>query len=302
MTAVAETAPADAAKRGESLAPGYEAIALLRRGRTLDVYDAWSVERGCRCVFKGLRPGRSSGRRDRELLRREGRLLVELSHPHLVRGYELIERPHLGPAIVMETLTGETLGHLVERRRARLSWRDLAHIALHLGSALGYLHSNGIVHLDVKPSNVIAEAGRAKLIDLSLARPPGVVAPGLGTWCYLSPEQARGGEVGPPADIWGLGALLFEAATAELPFEDPAGSLTSAASDESSGAYDGDYPQLTERAPAVGSLRRLPPELSTLIDGCLQPDAAARPGLDRVLATAEPLTGLPPSQWRWAVP
>ena len=282
---------------GEPLAPGYEAIGLLRRGRTLEAYDAWSHERGCRCVVKTLRADRRADRSARRSLVAEGRLLLGLSHPHLVRGYELLERPH--PAVVMETLTGETVGHLIERRSVRLSYRDLAHMALHVGSALGYMHSRGLVHLDLKPSNVIAEAGRAKLIDLSLARPPGRVAVGTGTWCYLAPEQARGDRVGATADVWGLGALLFEAATGEPPFDDPDAGWTSAASDESSATYEGDFPQLTERAPAVGTLRRLPPELSAVIDGCLEPGPADRPQLAALMAALEPLTGVEPSEWRW---
>ena len=83
---------------------------------------------------------------------------------------------------------------------------DVAHLGLQLGSALAYLHRERRLHLDLKPSNVIAEAGRAKLIDLSLARPPGPAADGIGTWLYMSPEQARGGVLGPAADVWGLGA------------------------------------------------------------------------------------------------
>ena len=86
-------------------------------------------------------------------------------------------------------------------------------------SALQYLHGRGVLHLDVKPSNVIASAGRAVLIDLSLrGRRP--LPAGLGTWCYLAPEQARGDELTAAADVWGLGTVLFEAATGRPAFED----------------------------------------------------------------------------------
>ena len=73
----------------------------------------------------------------------------------------------------METLDGETLAHLVDRRPAALAAEDVAWLGLHLASALRYLHGHGLLHLDVKAANVVADAGRAKLIDLSLARPPG---------------------------------------------------------------------------------------------------------------------------------
>ncbi len=121
--------------------------------------------------------------------------------------------------VVMETLTGATLSvEIADGPPPEAA--DVAHLGLQLGSAVAYLHRHGVLHLDLKPSNVIAEAGRAKLIDLSLVRPPGDAPAGIGTWLYLSPEQARGGELGPAADIWGLGAVLFEAASGEGPFDD----------------------------------------------------------------------------------
>ena len=88
---------------------------------------------------------------------------------------------------------------------AALDADEVAWLGLQLASALRYLHRRGLLHLDVKPSNIIASAGRAVLIDLSLAREPGRYRAGLGTWCYLSPEQARGDRLTAAADVWGLG-------------------------------------------------------------------------------------------------
>jgi eukaryotic-like serine/threonine-protein kinase len=200
-------------------APGYQTIELLRRGRDLDVYDAWSEERACRCVVKTVRPDRLGHDGPARRLLAEGRLLCRLTHPHIVRAYEVIEEPV--PMVVMETLSGETLSHMVEVRDVRLSPAEVAHLGLHLASAVRYLHRHGWLHLDLKPSNVIAECGRAKLIDLSVARPPGPAHPGIGTFYYMAPEQARGGELGAAADVWGLGAVLFEAATGEPPSTTP---------------------------------------------------------------------------------
>ena len=204
---------------GTMIAPGYEVIEHLSRGRRLDVYDAWSEERGCRCVVKALRPERAHEPTARELLIREGRLLERLGHPHLVRGYETLLDP--APMIVLETLGGQTLAHMIEEERRELAPAELAHLGLQLGSAVRYLHRSGYLHLDLKPSNIVADGGRAKVIDLSLARPPGPAPAGIGTWCYLAPEQARGGELGPAADVWGIGAVLFEAATGTPAFDDP---------------------------------------------------------------------------------
>jgi eukaryotic-like serine/threonine-protein kinase len=258
---------------GSEIAPGYEVVEHLNRSRALDVYDCWSSERECRCIVKALRPDRLAELGMRRRLLAEGRLLAELCHPGIVRGYETLRRPE--PLVVMETLTGETLAHLVDRRRRPFGARELAFLGLQLASAVGYLHRQGYVHLDLKPSNVVAECGRAKLIDLSLARRPGRTRAGVGTWCYMAPEQARGERVGPPADVWGVGVVLWEAACGETPF-----------GDESI-----EYPQLEHRAPALQSRRRLPAALGRVVDRCLEPAPADRPSLAELRSALEPVAG-----------
>jgi eukaryotic-like serine/threonine-protein kinase len=157
--------------------------------------------------------------------------------------------------VIMETLDGETLAHLVDRHEHGLPADDVAWLGIHLASALRYVHRHGLLHLDVKPANVVADGGRAKLIDLSLARAPGRYRPGLGTSGYLSPEQARGEELGAAADVWGLGAVLREAATGEE--------------------------VLDARAPSLRG--RVPDALADAIDACLAPEPADRPELDDLI-------------------
>jgi serine/threonine protein kinase len=218
-----------------------------------------------------------------------------------VRAYEVRERPL--PLFVMETLAGETLGHMIEVRDAELSAAEVAHLGLHLASAIRYLHAHGWLHLDLKPSNVIAECGRAKLIDLSVARPPGPAHGGIGTLYYMAPEQVRGGELGPAADVWGIGAVLFEAATGEPAFDDT-NSDEPYESDDSDDLPTGerfdesDYPQLTATAPRADELRPLPAELADLITACLAPDAARRPSVPELLSALEPIAELPPGERR----
>jgi eukaryotic-like serine/threonine-protein kinase len=296
---------------GVAIAPGYEVIEHLSRGRRLDVYDSWSEDRGCRCVVKALRPERAHEETARALLAREGALLEALSHPHFVRGYETRLEP--SPMIVMETLGGQTLAHMIEEERRVLSSQELAHLGLQLGSAVRYLHRSGFLHLDLKPSNIVADGGSAKVIDLSLARPEGPAPAGIGTWCYLAPEQATGGDLGPAADVWGLGVVLFEAATGAPAFDDPdqpSDDEPSRTDDElatesrptweSEDPSEGDYPQLREQAPPVRSLRDLDPALAHIIDACLRPAPADRPGLEELLAGLEPVAGLAPRERRWA--
>jgi eukaryotic-like serine/threonine-protein kinase len=272
-------------------APGYETLERLRRGHDLDVYDVWSEERACRCVIKAVRPDRLDRDGPRKRLLAEGRLLRRLTHPHIVRAYEVIEEPV--PMVVLETLAGETLGHMIEEREVELSAAELAQLGLHLCSAIRYLHRHGVLHLDLKPSNVIAECGRAKLIDLSVARPPGPAHPGIGTHWYMSPEQARGGELGAAADVWGIGAVLFEAATGEPAFDDPDASGEDDDWDESAGESldEGDYPQLAATARRIDELRPLPAELVDLVAACLEPEPERRPGVDELMLALEPLGG-----------
>jgi eukaryotic-like serine/threonine-protein kinase len=250
-------------------------IAHLRRGRDLDTYDVWSEERDCRCVAKAPRPDRRSSTSTRRRLRHEGRLLLSLAHPHIVRAYELIERPD--PILVLETIDGETLDHMVEHRRRRLPAIDIGYLGMHLCSAVQFLHRNGIIHLDLKPSNVISDLGQAKLIDLSIARAPQTVRPGIDTRRYMAPEQVIGGKIGPATDVWGIGAVLFEAATGVPPFGQTGVQRLNGAG-------------LWPVSPTVRGHRRLPAAMARAIESCLAIDAAARPGvmelsrsLDRVV-------------------
>lgn len=255
---------------GAALAPGYEVVEHLARSNVLDVYHVWSAERNCHCVAKVLRPDHRRREDARRKLLSEGALLESCCHPGIVRGYETLHRPE--PVVVMETLGGETVSHLIERRDVKAP--ELAFLGLQVSSAIGYLHDRGTVHLDLKPSNVISDAGRAKVIDFSLARPPGRVEPGVGTWCYMAPEQARGGPVTTAADVWGIGMVLFSAAAGDTPFGD---------------GHE-EYPQLRMHAPAIATQRRrLPRPLGALIDACLDPEPGSRPTIPQLRAELEPV-------------
>jgi serine/threonine protein kinase len=256
---------------GEAIAPGYEAITHLHRSNNFDVYDAWSEERACRCIAKVPGPDRVDDPKVSRRLFREGRVLEKLTHPHIVRAYETIRSPR--PTLILETLTGETLQHMIESRQRRLPLRDIIHLGLHLCSAVHYLHRHDILHLDLKPSNIVSEHGLAKLLDLSIARRPGRGEKGMGTLEYMSPEQASGAILGTAADVWGIGAVLFEASTGEVPFD----------------AYDERYEQLERRAEPVRSYRRVPAAFNDLMGSCLEPDPPLRPTVDEV---ARSLTSL----------
>jgi serine/threonine protein kinase len=262
-------------RAGEAIAPGYGIITHLHRSNNFDVYDAWSEERACRCIAKVPCPNRVDDPTVSQRLFREGRLLTKLTHPHIVRAYETIRDPR--PTLILETLTGETLQHMIETRQRRLPLKGIVHLGLHLCSAVHYLHRHDILHLDLKPSNIVSEHGLAKLLDLSIARRPGRGEKGMGTLEYMSPEQASGAILGTAADVWGIGAVLFEATTDEVPFD--------AYEDE-----EGRYEQLELQAEPVRLYRRVPAAFNDLVDSCLAPDPALRPTVDEVARSLTTLT------------
>src|SRR5262249_13345364 len=252
---------------GEEIRAGYAAIELLSRNRALDVYDAWSATRSCRVIVKVPRPDRREDPGTRRRLLREGRILLGLSHPHVVRAYELVREPELG--LVLETLSAATLEHIVGATAPRrLPATEVAVLGCQLCSAMGYTHAQDVLHLDLKPSNIVAEAGRAKVIDFNLARPPGPGVRGSGTRPYMAPEQACGDVLGPAADVWGIGATLIQAAPGGPPFGRP--------------EDDDRYEQLERRAAPVRTLRRMPAALAEAIDACLEPDVDARPAIEEL--------------------
>jgi serine/threonine protein kinase len=267
VAARAEREVAPPLGQGELLAPGYAVVAHLNRGRALDVYDVWSEERACRCVAKVLRPDRIEDRRVRSNLLREGRILKRLTHLHIVRAYEILEEPQ--PTVILETLTGSTLAYLIAaHRRQRLPLPGIVFLGLHLCSAMHYLHRQGLLHLDLKPSNIVSSLGIAKVLDLSIARRPGRARRrGIGTRQYMAPEQARGGLLSEATDVWGIGAVLFHAATGRRPFEAEAGRK---------------YQQLERRADPVRVHRRVPAAFGTAVDRCLDPEPSRRPTVDEL--------------------
>ncbi|MFJ1651968.1 serine/threonine-protein kinase [Streptomyces sp. NPDC088337] len=283
MTAATRTAVEPPLPAGTRPVPGYEILGHLDRTGWLDLYDSWSEERTCRCVIKVLRPDLRGHPGLGARLLREGGWLRDFTHPHLARAYETFTEPE--PLVVMETLTGETLAHLLGRLRRRPGATDVALLGVQLCSAVYYLHGRGLLHLDLKPANIVVDRGHVKVLDLSVARPPGYAPRGTGTLYYRSPEQARGGPLSAAADVWGIGVTLYETACGDVPF--PEGEEDG--SEDSAGGVR--CPLLEEAAPPVASRRRLPRTLAGVVDACLSLDPANRPalpGLAEALGTVLP--------------
>ncbi|MGH3985249.1 MAG: protein kinase domain-containing protein [Pseudonocardiaceae bacterium] len=233
-------------------------------------------------------------------LRREARLLLSLSHPSprprlripAVRGRTGID-PDLAAEVERQPPTSSRRHDPTAPPTAQRTWTATrpgapsatAAASQHLCSALRYLHSRGYLHLDIKPSNIIANHGVARLIDLSLAHPPGRCHSGIGTPGYMSPEQVSGGNLGPAVDVWGLGLVLYEAATGIQPFDIP---HRCASADSHTSTLSRCELRLTRPAPRIRARRRLPADVAEVIDACLDP--GQRPTLDRLAAALATLT------------
>ena len=259
---------------------GYRPLALLADGRRLETWDAWDEARGTRCVVKLLRADRRDDPRVRQAVLLEGHLATTLAHPHLVRGYDVLDDP---PTVVLETLRGATLSALVEHEPLGLA--DAAELGCQLASVLGYLHRHDWLHLDLKPDNVVVDHGKAVLIDLSLAGRPGDGRPGAGTRGWLAPEQAIGRGLSPATDVWGLGMTLVDALARTAPY-----------GDEATWESRRRWPLLHRRMPVVPEgLDLLPEVVREVLEACLSRDPAARPLLAQVRSALEPLRSPAPA-------
>lgn len=199
------------ASRGMLIAGRYVLEELIGRGGMADVYRARDRRLDRTVAVKIFRPGGDPEGASRLVI--EARLLAPLDHPGVVTvsdGGVDESRPFL----VMPLLPG---GTLADRLAAGpLSVAEVARLGRELASTLAYLHGRGIVHRDVKPSNVLLDPdGRALLGDFGVSRLVGstqATSTGqiVGTAAYLAPEQVRGGECGPAADVYALGLVLLE--------------------------------------------------------------------------------------------
>jgi serine/threonine-protein kinase len=188
------------------------------------VYKARQTKLGRLVALKMVLAGGHAGEADRARFRTEAEAAARLQHPHVVQIYEVGE--HQGcPYLALEYVEGGTLA--ARLRGAPLPARDAARLVRTLARAIQYAHERGIVHRDLKPANVLlTEEGAPKVADFGLAKKldaqglqtqSGAV---LGSPAYMAPEQAGGHAhaIGPAADVYGLGATLYELLTGRPPF------------------------------------------------------------------------------------
>jgi eukaryotic-like serine/threonine-protein kinase len=225
-----------------------------------EVWFARDLELGRPVAVKILSGAGTSAR-----FRREATSAASLSHPSIVAVFDYGEdagRPYL----VLEYLPGGTLDGLLARAGAEpMSAETASRIAEDVAAGLAHAHERRVVHRDLKPSNILFDAeGRAKIADFGIARMAsdmGVTPPGsvLGTAPYMAPEQAAGEPVGPEADVYSFGIILFQMLTGRAPVD--------------------------EDRPIDAALARhdAPPRLAALAASALIPDRRLRPADGRAL-------------------
>jgi len=192
-------------------------------GMVLEAYDS-HLQRTV--AVKVLDPKLANDEISRQRFCREARAAASIAHDHVVTVYQ-VERSHNGtlPFLVMQLVRGETLEAKL-LREGKLPLQDLLRIGLQVSAGLAAAHSQGVIHRDIKPGNILIDEsnGRVKLTDFGLARciedlgltKTGYVA---GTPLYMSPEQATGEKIDERSDLFSLGAVIYEMAAGRPPFK-----------------------------------------------------------------------------------
>jgi tetratricopeptide (TPR) repeat protein len=292
-------------KRGEVRVEGYEILGELGRGGMGVVYKARQIALNRLVALKMVLAGGHASPDQLARFKVEALAVAKLQHPNIVQIYEISEQDGL-PYFSLEFVDGGCLSHKVGRKPQPPEFA--ARMTETLARAMHFAHSRGIVHRDLKPANVLLTAdGQPKITDFGLAKAveeesstqtrSGVI---LGTPAYMAPEQARGEtqRTGPLADLYALGAILYDLLTGRPPFQGATMVET--------------IDQVLTRDPVppaqLGS--KVPADLETICLKCLQKEPTQRYGSAGELAddlkrflNGEPIMARPVGRaerlWRW---
>jgi eukaryotic-like serine/threonine-protein kinase len=200
----------------------YRIVGRLGQGGMARVFLAQDESLHRQVAVKVLADRHSDDPHFIERFQREARAAARLNHPNIVQVYDHSQTAGMS-YIVQEYVEGETLKDLI-RRESPIEPRRAITIALQILAALRVAHQQGVIHRDVKPQNILVQPdGKIKVADFGIASAGDTemteAGSIVGTAQYLAPEQARGLPVGPPADLYAVGIVLYEMLSGRVPFE-----------------------------------------------------------------------------------
>jgi len=255
----------------------YRVTKTLGAGAMGEVYEATDDVLGREVAIKTLRSANGvTARFIDDRFRNEARAIAQFSHPGVVQVFD-IDLSAEPPYLVMEKVSGPSLAQRIEK--GALPPAEIAPLGIQIARALAAAHAAGVVHRDVKPSNILGAGAGWKLADFGVAHVPDssltMTGQFVGSPAYAAPEALVKGVSAPAGDVYGLGATLYEAAAGTWPRK------------EAQGAILAPVPPLLSLAPNV------PPHVAHAIDHAVAIDAAQRPSANEL---ADLLAGVSHSQ------
>ena len=210
----------------------YQIVKRIGQGGMGKVYEVNHIHLSRRFALKIISNQVAETDEARELFYREARFASAMSHPNITSVVDFGEDEKVGMYMVMEFVDGEPLNRLLFREK-RMSVKKACEIVLQVAEALHYIHRQNVVHCDIKTENILIseEEGEgkrtrmiAKLLDFGLARPLVATRASTslsGTPHYVAPERIRGEPASPSSDVYGVGILLYELLTGQVPWDGP---------------------------------------------------------------------------------
>lgn len=214
------------AERSSQQIPGYKILGQLGKGAMATVFKGRQLSLDRLVAIKVLPQKFTNNPQFIERFYAEGRAAAQLNHPNIVQAYDVGQAGNYH-YFVMEYVEGRTVYDDIVKHK-RYTEADAIDIVIQTSEALEHAHSKGLIHRDVKPKNImLSKEGVAKLADMGLARAmsdkeaaEAEAGKAFGTPYYISPEQIRGEKnIGPPSDIYSLGATLYHMVVGNVPFD-----------------------------------------------------------------------------------
>lgn len=254
---------------GKTLDSRYEMISVLGIGGMAVVYKAFDHKLKRHVAIKVLRDDVAVDTQSRRRFRTEYEAVGMLSHPNIRAVYDVVSSGDT-EYIVMEYVDGINLKQYL-KKKGMLSWKEVLHFSAQIARALSHAHSKGIIHMDIKPQNIILPRdGTVKIADFGIAHLEESGERGddadeaLGSIHYIAPEQARGEAVDGRTDIYSLGVVMYEMLTGQIPFDG-----------ESVAEVAVKHFTITPELPTTLN-PEIPPELEEITLKALQPNPADR--------------------------